>query len=543
MTSLEKGRLSRLALIVLLVFGVSLIIHTHVNTTDATEDLLQNSKLPSKKPFVHRIEAPQTKIPSFRLQETLPQGEQPSDHSPDVNSIISMFDPSMHAPESSHNHTESYQNLPTLNENATIQHVEEQLSIPLTILNSVSVNNTTPQSHGPDSSASSPSDSSNANLTKRTLRPSSLDGSSGDTGQRISFMDSPTAVKAQQAASSLLTQTLSFLDPVLHGSQKKGANNDAARAVEITATTAPSKKTHTDGHISFLNSESEAVLQQTNPEKLRKKKKTAHSEQKQDSDLARIVAENNHPNISPRRGTDISPENHMSVLLCPNQSKCIVPEIQLQKKLKIYFCKHPTRHGVRFYYLAREGLLLHPNVELVTEPNISTADFIVYLPGSAPWHLTECNNASFAKKLIVLDEFDGHTLFNPGYKPDKYAEVYGGTAVPWYYMYFKRSFVRRTDGVFGGYPHLHQWNVYPLTYSLAQAYIPHHFNTKREIEILCTLRGSKAMSTRLRVQTWVAEYGKEKQIQNIVTGEVSYFSYDQHNAENVIDLMKNSTFV
>lgn len=228
-----------------------------------------------------------------------------------------------------------------------------------------------------------------------------------------------------------------------------------------------------------------------------------------------------HPYISPRKGTDISPANQMAVLLCPNQSKCIVPELQLQKRLRIYFCKHPTRHGVRFYYLAREGLLLHPNVDLVTEEAIETADYIVYLPGSSPWHLTECNNPSFAKRLVVLDEFDGHTLFVPAATREDYIKLYGGPAVPWYYMYFKRSFVRRHDGIFQGYPHIAQRDVYPLTYSIAEAYVPHTFNHHREIEILCTLRGSKHMTTRLRAQEWVAEYGVARGIKNIISSQVS----------------------
>lgn len=89
-----------------------------------------------------------------------------------------------------------------------------------------------------------------------------------------------------------------------------------------------------------------------------------------------------HPHISPRLGTDISDKNQLSILRCPNQSKCIVPELQLSIKLKIYFCKHPTNHGVRFYYLMKEGLLLHPNVVLVEEKDMYTADYVMYLPGN-----------------------------------------------------------------------------------------------------------------------------------------------------------------
>ena len=232
------------------------------------------------------------------------------------------------------------------------------------------------------------------------------------------------------------------------------------------------------------------------------------------------VTNHHHPIYSPRKGTDIDPPHQLAVLLCPNQSKCIVPELQLQIKVKVYLCKHPTRQGVRFYFLAREGLLLHPNVQMLEEKDIHSADFIVYLPGSSPWQKTECTDPSFGPKMLVLDEFDGHSLIAPTVTPEEYVHRYGGRSKPWYYMYFKRSFVRRTDGIFLSYPHKTQYDVFPMTYGIAEAYVPHQYNSKREIEILCTLRGHKTMPTRQRVQDWVAEYGKEKDIKNMVTSEV-----------------------
>jgi hypothetical protein len=125
-----------------------------------------------------------------------------------------------------------------------------------------------------------------------------------------------------------------------------------------------------------------------------------------------------HARVSPRLGSDItSTPAQAHILQCPNQSKCIVPELLLKPQLKVYLCKHPVRQGVRFYFLAREGLLLHPGVSLVPFEEIHTADFAVYLPGSAPWHRTECNMTSLADRLIVLDEFDGHSAFAPDGNP------------------------------------------------------------------------------------------------------------------------------
>jgi hypothetical protein len=123
-------------------------------------------------------------------------------------------------------------------------------------------------------------------------------------------------------------------------------------------------------------------------------------------------------------------------------------------------------------------------------------------------HKTECSNTSFANKLIVLDEFDGHSNFAPfknKQERQSHYPVVNNHAV-WKFLFFKRSYVRRHDGEFQGFPHLKKPDVYPLTYSIMESYIQSPMSLKREIEILCTLRGSKAMSTRLRVQQSVQKY-------------------------------------
>jgi hypothetical protein len=125
---------------------------------------------------------------------------------------------------------------------------------------------------------------------------------------------------------------------------------------------------------SFLNKESGSFLNKKRPSKDSNPIQLISTEELQNIQISRY-----HPLYSPRNGTDISASNQFAVLMCPNQSKCIVPELQLKVKYKIYMCKHPTKQGVRFYFLTREGLLLHPNVEMVTD--ISTADYVVYLPG------------------------------------------------------------------------------------------------------------------------------------------------------------------
>lgn len=214
--------------------------------------------------------------------------------------------------------------------------------------------------------------------------------------------------------------------------------------------------------------------------------------------------------------------NNLAILKCPNQSTCNVPGLQLKRKFKIYFCKHPVSYGVRFYFIAKEAFILHPNVIHVSESHIQEADFIIYLPGSAPWHKTECANSSYARKLIVLDEFDPHHKFSPYPTLEdmiKHYPRYKQTG-SWYFMYFKRSFVTRHNGTFMRYPHLDQTDVYPMVYSIAEAYIRPKFNFIRELEYVCTLRGSAHMQTRLRVQSWVAEYSTMHKLINVISGEV-----------------------
>lgn len=244
-----------------------------------------------------------------------------------------------------------------------------------------------------------------------------------------------------------------------------------------------------------------------------------------------------HPPYSPRDGTDIDDDNKYMILGCIHQSKCIVPTLELQVKLKIYLCLNSAHHGIRFYFLVKEGLAMHPNVEIVEQKDINTADFIIYLPGSAPWHKTECTDKAYINRLIVIDEFDGHPLYNPYPTSAEMTKVYGAD-MKWYYMLFKRSFTSHRNGKFLDYPHLNKLDVYPINYAISETYTQDIFNFDRDIEIVCTLRGHKAESSRLRVQNWVTEYTQDRQVKNSITeainkgsrGVVSqlYFEQMQH---------------
>ena len=90
---------------------------------------------------------------------------------------------------------------------------------------------------------------------------------------------------------------------------------------------------------------------------------------------------------SPSNGTNILRDT-ISLIRCPNQTQCIHPAFQLEIQYKVYLCRH-INYGVRFFYLVREGLLLHPNVIMVNQ--IDQSDLIVYLPGSSDWSKSECS--------------------------------------------------------------------------------------------------------------------------------------------------------
>lgn len=146
---------------------------------------------------------------------------------------------------------------------------------------------------------------------------------------------------------------------------------------------------------------------------------------------------------SPSNGTDIS--NPMPGIKCINQTLCIEPALQLQKQYNVYMCKH-IDYGVRFFYLIREGLLLHPNINLISD--ITQAELIVYLPGSSEWKKSECGMFKYMDRMIILDEGDGPELFfPPGLSGDEYRFNPDKKNNKLYYLtYFKRSYVKRENG-------------------------------------------------------------------------------------------------
>jgi hypothetical protein len=200
--------------------------------------------------------------------------------------------------------------------------------------------------------------------------------------------------------------------------------------------------------------------------------------------------------------------NPVALIKCANQTKCIQPVLQLKRSYKVYYCKKVS-HGVRFYFLVREGLLQHPNIHLVSTPE--AAEVIVYLPESAAWKKSECNKPEFYSKLLVLDEGDGPQLFESESK-DKQL------------LMFKRSYVRRHNGIFDKYMgYIPRLDVLPMTYTIADAYVRSTFTRQadRDIELLCTLRAYKSDPARARVSQWVAEYVQARGIKGALEKPVN----------------------
>lgn len=98
---------------------------------------------------------------------------------------------------------------------------------------------------------------------------------------------------------------------------------------------------------------------------------------------------------SPYEGTDII-SKPTKIVNCDKQTHCIAPALQLTRTFKVYYCKRVS-HGVRFYYLIREGLTLHPKIQLVQSPE--EAEVIIYLPESSNWAKSECRKPEYFSKV------------------------------------------------------------------------------------------------------------------------------------------------
>lgn len=174
-----------------------------------------------------------------------------------------------------------------------------------------------------------------------------------------------------------------------------------------------------------------------------------------------------------------------------NNQTLIHPNLTLKNNYSVYYCKTTRKTGIRFDFLVREGLLLHPNINLTSSPE--DAQIIIMIPGSTNWKNSECNKEHLLKKIIVLDENDDPEI---------------GESRNFLFI-FKRSYVRRSDGIFLGYMrYLTNEKVFPMTYPVGNSYIRTNFfpHSNRVLQLLCTLRPFNSDPTRKRVYGFVKEY-------------------------------------
>lgn len=224
-------------------------------------------------------------------------------------------------------------------------------------------------------------------------------------------------------------------------------------------------------------------------------------------------------------------------------SHCVAASTQLQGLWKVYLVPQdaPSK-GFRFHHLIDQGLNLHHNVERVNNPK--DAHVIIFLSTSTkeiPIHNVRAPDGNmrnaFSDRLVVLDEGDG---------PGHIRKVKNGE----YIAYFKRSWVRKSDGAFLANPIRFEDRYYPMTYSVSNNYTSGVFYTDRTHEIVCTLRKNVKQPARARILEWVAEIVQEHSIENIsIVGEVNHAqrrtidkAYLEHNRNAKIVVTCNPSF-
>eukprot|EP00981_Chlorochromonas_danica_P014783 scaffold8804_cov161-Ochromonas_danica.AAC.8 len=230
------------------------------------------------------------------------------------------------------------------------------------------------------------------------------------------------------------------------------------------------------------------------------------------------------------RSVDVNVNNQLHNLSTINKSHPIVASSGLPSNHYIHKVKDPLHNllldssrpvnadAIHKHYSCQNQTMCYPSVlqlekvyKLVDDPH--EADYIIYLPESSKWDQSECNNPLLLPKLVILDESDSSEVYRPPAKNDLSP-----------FLTFKRSYVRRQNGVFQGYmKYLLNMNILPMTYPVAEAYIkPKAIPIpQRALEIVCTLRGGGHDPTRRRVREFVEEYGKTREIVNIIAGEVN----------------------
>ena len=137
---------------------------------------------------------------------------------------------------------------------------------------------------------------------------------------------------------------------------------------------------------------------------------------------------------------------------------CVAPRLRLATKLRVYIFtngREKAETSWRFRHLLDQGLAAHPRVEIVGRE--ADADVVLWLP---QWTNRIPMIKEPRRRLIILDEHDDRARRDGGYKTEEYL------------AYYKRSFVRKTDGAFEGlFEAPLGARTYALPYSISDAYL------------------------------------------------------------------------
>ena len=166
---------------------------------------------------------------------------------------------------------------------------------------------------------------------------------------------------------------------------------------------------------------------------------------------------------------------------------CVAPRLRLPTNLRVHIFtsgREKADTSWRFRHLLDQGLAAHPRVDIVGRE--ADADVVLWLP---QWTNRIPMIKEPRRRLIILDEHDDRARRDGGYGSDAYL------------AYYKRSFVRKTDGAFEGlFEAPLGARTYALPYSISDAYLSSDASGGRPLDIVCTLRvGQGVYPARARV--------------------------------------------
>ena len=187
---------------------------------------------------------------------------------------------------------------------------------------------------------------------------------------------------------------------------------------------------------------------------------------------------------------------------------CVAPRLRLATTLRVHIFtsgREKAETSWRFRHLLDQGLEAHPRVEIVGRE--ADADVVLWLP---QWTNRIPMIKEPRRRLIILDEHDDRARRDGGYKTEEYL------------AYYKRSFVRKTDGAFEGlFEAPLGARTYALPYSISDAYLSSDASGGRPLDIVCTLRvGQGVYPARARVLAWARAYAAARNLSGYF-GEVT----------------------